>query len=160
MGTASPDIERTDQGILEFARAAFEGESRLEDLLFVLNFEGVCGEKMFNVSGDLGRAPLQEAAENPNDFENCSEVHKSGVWFAQLPIDDLIGLARLFWVVLKQIAQEDVGIETGHLRKLSVAPTSIAACISSKDMGRLSFGTLPLSFDVRIFGRITTAPSG
>ena len=60
VGTASPDIERTDQGILEFARAAFEGESRLEDLLFVLNFEGVCGEKMFNVSGDLGRAPLQE----------------------------------------------------------------------------------------------------
>lgn len=102
MGTASPDIERTDQGILEFARAAFEGESRLEDLLFVLNFEGVCGEKMFNVSGDLGRAPLQEAAENPNDFENCSEVHKSGVRFAQLPIDDLIGLARLSWLVLSK----------------------------------------------------------
>jgi hypothetical protein len=104
VGTACPDIERTDQGILEFARAAFEGESRIEDLLFVLDFEGVCGEKIFNVSGDLERAPLQEAAENPNDFENCSDVHKSRVLFAQLPIDDLIGLARLFWVVLKQIA--------------------------------------------------------
>ena len=56
VGTASLDIERTDQGILEFARGAFEGESRLEDLLFVLNFEGVCGEKIFNVSGDLERA--------------------------------------------------------------------------------------------------------
>jgi hypothetical protein len=82
VGAASPDIERTDQGILEFARAAFEGESRLEDLLFVLNFEGVCGEKTFNVSGDLGRTPLQEAAENPTGFENCSEVHKSGIRFA------------------------------------------------------------------------------
>jgi hypothetical protein len=78
VGTASPDIECTDQGILEFARAAFEGESRLEDLLFVLNFEGVCGEKMFNVSGDLGRAPLQEAAENPNDFENLARFTNPG----------------------------------------------------------------------------------
>ena len=111
MGTPSPGVQRTDQGIFEFARTALKGESRLEDLLFVLDFEGVCCEKMFNVSGDLGRTPLQEAAENPNDFENCSDVHKSRVLFAQLPIDDLIGLARLFWVVLKQIAQEDVGIE-------------------------------------------------
>jgi imidazolonepropionase-like amidohydrolase len=37
------------------------------------------------------------------------------------------------------------------------------ATINDADLlgwGRLSFGTLPLSFDVRIFGRITTAPSG
>jgi len=116
VGTPSPGIERTDQGIFEFARTALERESRLEDLLFVLYLEGVGGEKMLNVSGDFGRAPLQEGAENPNDFENCSEVHKSGVLFAQLPIDDLVGLARLLWVVLEQIAHEDVGIETGHLR--------------------------------------------
>jgi hypothetical protein len=55
MGTTCPSIERSDQGIFKLSGAALEGKGSLEDLLLVLNFEGVCGEEILEMRGDLRR---------------------------------------------------------------------------------------------------------
>jgi hypothetical protein len=59
---------------------------RIEDLLLVLNFKGVCGEKILEMRGDLGRVLLQEAAQDPNNFEHCNQINEAEVLFAQLSV--------------------------------------------------------------------------
>jgi hypothetical protein len=58
--------------------------------------------------------------------------------FAQLPVDNLVGLPGLVWVVLQQIAQDDIHVQTNHRQWRFVAPASIAMFISSTVIGRLS----------------------
>src|SRR5215472_3748821 len=158
--TPCPGIQCPDQCILKLSGAALEGKSSLEDLLFVLNLKRVCSQQVFDMASDFRRSLLQEAAQHPNDFKNSNQANEPRILFAQMPIDNLISLACLLWIVLQQIAQDDVGIETDHRWKRSVAPASIAAFISSIEIGRLSLRTLPLSLEVRTFGRMATVPSG
>jgi hypothetical protein len=115
MGTTCPCIERSDQSILKFSGAAPECNSSIKDLLLVLNFKRVRGEKILEMRSDLGRIPPQEAAQDPNNFEHSSQANEPRVLFAQFLVDDLVGLARLLWVILEQIAQDHVGIQTNHL---------------------------------------------
>jgi hypothetical protein len=46
IGTTCPCIERSGQGIFRLCGAALEGKNSIEDLLLVLNFKGLCGEKI------------------------------------------------------------------------------------------------------------------
>ena len=48
--TAGPEIERTDQGILELSDASFESKDSLEHLLLVLHPQGVGREKLRGAS--------------------------------------------------------------------------------------------------------------
>ena len=89
-----------------------------------------------------------------------TRLNEPWILFAQLSIDNLISLACLPWIVLEQIAQNDIRIETDHRRKRSVAPASTAVFISLTEIGRFSLGTLPLNLDVRTFGKMATVPSG
>ena len=67
----------------------------------------------------------------------------------------------LLRVILKQVPQNHIRSESDHQqRNLFVAPPLIAASISSTETGREDLAKLPLSADVGILGRITTAPSG
>src|SRR5882757_6776710 len=68
VGTTCPRIERSDQSIFEVSGAVLQSKSSIEDLLLVLNFEGVCGEKILEMKRDLGRSLLQEAAHDPDNF--------------------------------------------------------------------------------------------
>ena len=84
-----------------------------------------------------------------------TQTDESGVLVAQPPIDDLVFLARLFRVILEEVAEDDVGIETNHRLNRPAAPTSRAAFISSTDTGRFRRGTDPLRVAVLILGRMT-----
>jgi hypothetical protein len=42
------------------------------------------------------------------------DLAKQSLLFGEQPLQDVINLARLLWVVLQQISQNDVGIETNH----------------------------------------------
>ena len=90
VGAPCPGIQCPDQSILKLSSTALEGKSSLEDLLFVLNFQSVCGKKVLDMSGDLGRILLQEAAQYPNDFKNGNQADESWTLLAQLSIDNLI----------------------------------------------------------------------
>ena len=100
MGTTCPRIERSDQSTFKFSGASLEGRGRIEDLLLVLNYKGICGEKILEMRGDLGRALLQEAAQDPNNFEYRNQTNGPWGLFAQFPVDNLVGTARLFDVIL------------------------------------------------------------
>jgi hypothetical protein len=45
VGTTCPRIERSDQSIFKISDAVLQGKGSIENLLLVLNFKGVCGEK-------------------------------------------------------------------------------------------------------------------
>ena len=71
--------------------------------------------------------------------------------FAQLPIDDVVCLARLFRLILEKISVDDIGIETNHRLKRPVAPTSMTAFISSTETGCFRRGTDPLRVAILIW---------
>jgi hypothetical protein len=160
MRAACPAVQSTDQGVLELPGTAFEGERGLEDLLFILNFERICSKKALKMCRDFSGRLLQKTTEHPNNLEDTNETDEAGVVVAQYLVDDMVGERCLLRVILQQIPQDHIRIESDHQRNLLVAPALIAAFISSTETGRERFGTLPLSADVGILGRITTAPSG
>src|ERR1700722_16504834 len=116
MRTTSPGVQRTYQGILELSSATLESKNSLEDLLFVLNFKGIRGEEILEMSGDFRRILLQEAAQDPDNFQHGNQTKKSPVLFTQLSIDDLVRLTCLLWIVLKQVAQDNVRIQADQRR--------------------------------------------
>jgi hypothetical protein len=160
MRAARPGVQCTDQGILELPRTASEGERGLEDLLFILNFERICSKKVLKMCGDFSRRLLQKTTEDPDNLEDSNEADEPAVPGAQYLVDDMVGSSCPLRVILKQVPQNHIRIESGHQRNLFVAPAPMAASIPSTETGRGDFGTLPLSADVGILGRITTAPSG
>jgi hypothetical protein len=96
VGTTCPCIERSDQNLFKFSGAAFEGKDSIEDLLLVLNFKRVGGEKILEMRGDLGRVLLQEAAQRPNNFEHCNQTNEPQVIFAQRTTYFTEGLSSAF----------------------------------------------------------------
>jgi hypothetical protein len=95
MGTTCPCIERSDQSILKLSCAIFEGRNSIKDLLFVLNFKRVCDEKILEMRGDLGTVLLQEAAQDPNNFEHRDQTNEPG--FCSLSCRSTIWLACRVW---------------------------------------------------------------
>jgi hypothetical protein len=71
---------------------------------------------MLEVCCDLGRGLFEEAAQDPHNLQNCSQIDKPQIRYAELPLEDVIRLASLPWVVLEQISQDDIGIEPDHRR--------------------------------------------
>jgi hypothetical protein len=160
MRAASPGVERADQGVLELPDTAFDGERSLEDLLLILNFERICSKKVLKMGRDFSRRLLEKTTEHPYYLEDSNKADQPGVPAAQYMVDDMVGSNCLLRVILKQVPQNHIRIESNHQRNLFVAPASMATSISSTEIGREGFGTLPLSVDVGILGKITTAPSG
>jgi hypothetical protein len=57
VGAASPGIERSDQSIFKVPGSVLQGKSSIEDLLLVLNFEGVSGEKILEMRRSGRKSP-------------------------------------------------------------------------------------------------------
>jgi len=149
-----------DQPEMRQPRRSAVKKDGLEHLLLVLHPQGVGREKLRQMGCNLSRGSLEETSPHPDNLQRGNQTDESGVLVAQPPIDDVVCLARLFRVSLEEIAEDDVGIETNHRLNRLVAPASMAAFISSTEMGRFRRGTDPLRVAVLILGRMTTLPSG
>ena len=65
----------------------------------------------------MSRDSLEETSQHSDNLQHGNRTDESWFFVAQLPIDDVACLARLFRVILKEIAEDDVGIETNHRLK-------------------------------------------
>src|ERR1700677_3764942 len=118
MRAARPGVQCTDQGVLELPRTAFEGERSLEDLLPILNFERICGKKVLKMCRDFSGRSLQKTTEHPYNLENSNEADEAGVPVAQYLVDDMVDECCLLRVILKQVPQNHIRIESDHSRNL------------------------------------------
>src|ERR1019366_2727864 len=72
-------------------------------------------------------------------------------------------LNRLNRIVLRQIPDQNIGIDTDHRRRRgegAAAPAAAASVISSRVTGDLRDFTMPRSVETGSLGNRTTAPSG
>src|ERR1035441_5715950 len=105
--------------------------------------------------------PLVNTFEDPDNFKNGDQTDKTWVLFRQAIFNNLRCAWGLLRIVLRDVAQKDVCIESNHSlpRNRCVAPASIAPSISSRGTGLSSLGIIPFSRAVGILGRMIT-PSG
>src|SRR5207244_2669871 len=84
--------------------------------------------------------------------------------FSQSPLDHVRRDRRLGRVILREIADQDVGIEADQRCLVgnapSIAPAAMASSISSKVTGDCRDGMVPRRAVTGTVGRRTTAPSG
>src|SRR5258708_12969058 len=103
------------------------------DLLLVLNLESIGGQDHLNVVCDFLPRTLIEALEDPDHFEDRDQADEPRFLFGEPVGDDLGRAGRLHRIVLRQIAQKDIGIDSYHFFRLNlcVAPPSMPPSISS-----------------------------
>src|SRR5579863_6761567 len=131
------------------------------NLLLVLNLERSGRQHHLDVGSDFLSRTLVKALKDPHHLEDGHQADEAWFLFGEPVCDDLRRACRLDGIILYQVAQQDIGIETDHFfcLNLCVAPASTAASISSSETGLAGFGMIPFSRDVGIFGSMIT-PSG
>jgi hypothetical protein len=160
-GTPPPNSQGPDQCIFEGSASIPQSDGGMVNLLLVLNLERIGRQHHLDVGYDFLPRTLVMALKDPDHFEDGDQADKAWFLFGELACDDFRRTCRLDWIILYQVAQQDIGIETDHFfcLNLCVAPASTAASISSRETGLAGFGMIPFSRDVGIFGRMIT-PSG
>src|SRR5271155_3636609 len=117
---------------------------------------------MFEDVHDFGRREPISALEHPNKLSERCHADETGIAGTELVFDETRRLRRLPGIVLRDIADENVGIESNHrrLRRLrSAAPFATAASMSARVTVRRALSS-PRSAETGRFGRRTTVPSG
>src|SRR6266478_6261562 len=133
--------------------------------LFACYNENVSLERALDRGGDRVVRKTIGAVEHPYGLRHHHNTEESGVLLGQLLLDQLPRLWRLDGIVLREVADKDVGIEPDHRRLARGAtpatPAAAAAAISSIVTGRCRRGlTMPRKAEAGIFGNRTTLPSG
>src|SRR5207302_10931905 len=137
-----------------------------KDFLFALDHEDVGLQHALDGSRDVGvREPIG-ALENPHGFGHGDDADEAAILLGQLPFDELRRLRRLNRIVLREVADEDVGAEPDHLRlrrraTSAAAPAMAASLMSSMvTVRRPRSLTMPRRAEAGSFGNSTTLPSG
>src|SRR5271165_247956 len=164
-GTACSSADSPDQGIGKRAVPFLERDHGGKDFLFAFHNENVSPKRALDRGGDGMVRKTIGAIEHPYGFDHCHNTDETGVLLGQLPFDQLGRLRRLNGIVLREVADKDVGIESDHRRlarcEMPAALAAAASLISSIVTGRCRRGlTIPRNAEAGIFGNRTTLPSG
>src|SRR5260370_23122684 len=104
------------------------------------------------------------AVDDPYGLDHRDDADEAGIIPRQPALDQLRRLGRLNGVVLREVADENVGVEPDHRRLARgvgrAAPAAAAALISSIVTGRRPGLTMPRKAEAGSFGKRTTLPSG
>src|SRR5208283_5164391 len=104
------------------------------------------------------------AIEDPHRLDHRHHADEAGIVLGQAEFHDIRGDRRLHWVILREVANENVGIEPDHpsrARRLSpAAPSATALRIRSIETGRRGRGSMAFSAETGSLGSRTTVPSG
>src|SRR5271168_188842 len=107
---------------------------------------------------------MVSSLEHPHCLSHGHKTDKSRLLLRQFALDNLRRLRGLDRVILRQIANDDIGVEANHPRRERrirlAAPSMGAFSISSSEALPCLDCRMPLSLERGIFGRITTLPSG
>jgi hypothetical protein len=127
-GAAFPNADAADQCIFKRPGPISERNRSLIDFLLVLHLKAIGRQDHLDVLSNLAARALVQASKNPDDFENTNEAYETGIPRRQLAFNHVSRLGGLHRIVLRQIAQKDVGIEGNYFlrRNRMVAPVSIA----------------------------------
>jgi hypothetical protein len=79
VGTSSPGIECPDQSIFKLSDSILQSKDCFEDLLFVLDFQGVRSEQVLHMQRNLGGGLREETAQHPDDLERGSQNNEAGI---------------------------------------------------------------------------------
>src|SRR5208282_1909028 len=148
----------------ERAARLLERNHRGEDLLLVFNQEDVDLKHALYSGGDFRVREAIGPFENPCCLGHRHDADETRILFGKPPLDQFGRLRRLNRVVLRKVANDDIGIEADHRRlrrgASAAAPVAAASLISSIVTGRRRDLTMPRKAEAGSFGKSTTLPSG
>src|SRR5271165_1069112 len=133
------------------------------DFCFVFHDQRIGLEYSLDNSGNFFLSEAVEAFQYP--YCLCERNNANEPWrlLGQVVFHHDCGFARLHWVVLREVPNQNVGIETNHFRAraryLSVAPAAIASSISSR-VARREDLTIPRNAETGSLGKRNTVPLG
>src|SRR5258708_36800938 len=165
-GAARFGAERPDEGIGERAAPLLERDHGGKDFLLALDRDDVGLQHALDGGRDLGACKPVGAIEDPGGFGHGDDADETAIVLGQLPLDEPRRLRGLNGIVLRQVADQDVGIEPDHRRlrrraTSAAAPAIAASRISSIVTLRRPRGLMmPRRADAGSFGNRTTLPSG
>jgi hypothetical protein len=108
-GAAGPGVQCPDQSIFKLSHSVLQSEDGFEDLLLVLELEGVRSEQVLHMQRNLGRRLPEEAAQHPDNLEHGSQIDEAWILIGQLVLEDSVDPAGLVRVVLQEISEDHVG---------------------------------------------------
>ncbi|OJV27141.1 MAG: hypothetical protein BGO26_16915 [Actinobacteria bacterium 69-20] len=136
---ASRSAEFGDHRVRKVHPAATFGQGRTHDLV---SFDSQLARIQQAVQHlDAARARyLVGATQNPVHLDNCHEAQITRVRLGQI-LDEGRRDRGLPWIILNEVADNDVGVEPDH--RTSVAPAAMASFMSATVTGRVGGGTEP-----------------
>ena len=114
MGTAGFGAERANEGVSKRGAPFFQRKHSHEDFLFALNHQDIGLQSAFDRLGDFTVRKALCPFQNPDCLCRCNNAHEPGIVFSKPPLDKLCRPLRLSRVVLREVADQDIGIEPDH----------------------------------------------
>jgi hypothetical protein len=113
--TAGPGAERGGQSVGEGA-APFPQRDRCgEDLLLAFNDEHIGLQRALDRSGDRRAGKPVDALENPDRLGHGHDADEAGIAFGTPPLDQLCRNFGVDRVIVRHVADENIGIERCRL---------------------------------------------
>ena len=149
-------IDGGDEGIGEIGAVPIFAQRRPRYLM-VFDLELGGPQNLFQRQRHLPARVAVSRFERPDHLAQHDPIDKAGIFRQTLVGDESGGLSRLFGIVLHEVTDEDVGVDSGRRRP---ARLRIAVCISSSETLRGAGTRSPFSSRAStVAGTRTTLPS-
>ena len=142
MRAACSRAESSDEGAGERAVPVPKGDHGREDVLLAFDGKDIDLQHCLNGGSDALRRESVRALEHPRRFRHRDDADEAGVSDAQAPFDELRRTCGLHGIVLHDVADEHVRVQSDHVRRRAnppAAPAAVASSISARLAGPVPF---------------------